>query len=670
MKYRRDIDGLRALAIVPVVLCHAGLAPFSGGFAGVDIFFVISGFLITTVVLESVQQNTFSLLGFYERRARRLLPALYFSLTLTFLAGAVTLTPEDFSLMFRSAKYVLFFASNIFFLNEIDYFSQAAEFMPLLHTWSLGVEEQFYLFWPYLLLGYAGSARSRYRIWALVGLVVAGSFAASLVAMDRASEPAFYLIFFRLWELGVGGITALCLRERPEIQKLAPNSTYLLGAVCVVGSLLLLSEQSAFPGLNALPVVLGTALMIVSGNAEANWIARPLRAAPVVFVGKISYSLYLLHWPIFALYRNYQADVEFDLSTALSLITLAFALAAFSFFLIENPVRRRASKSFVTAFGLSGGGVIWAASLAGIAFHGFPSRLPNDLPHYASRRVEMLKWDCAQTSISGLEGSHCVFGADWETAEKRIVLWGDSHADHFAPLLQHAIDPATTSALLYRQSPPFLDDINVRSLQKGTTHESERRGGLHAALMLWLLDAPRVDQIVMAAAWSGYPTSLFVENPGEADRGNGAHLMELGLLATLERLPPTIPVHILSDMPRANRELTHCLMGRDGIVLRKPTMDCGALDRSQIDSWHLPTTSVLQRVAASYDHVSTHDLVARFCSKTSCDIFIEGRLLYRDGHHIRRNLSDRERSILVQRLGFKEMLGEAETIRQNATAMN
>ena len=320
MKYRPDIDGLRTLAIVPVVLCHAGLPPFSGGFAGVDIFFVISGFLISSVVLKSVSAGTFGALAFYERRARRLLPALYFTVGLTVIASVFTLAPEDFTEMLRSAQYTLFFTSNMFFLNEIDYFSQADETMPLLHTWSLGVEEQFYLFWPFLLLGYSGGKRRRQRVWVVLGSIIVCSFIASELAIDRASGAAFYVILFRLWELGAGGAVALLLRERPALRDAYPNAAYLVGVICVVGSLLLLDSKSSFPGLNALPVVFGTALMIATGNAPANRFARIARTAPAVFVGKISYSLYLLHWPILALYRNYQVDVEIETTHALVLI--------------------------------------------------------------------------------------------------------------------------------------------------------------------------------------------------------------------------------------------------------------------------------------------------------------------------------------------------------------
>jgi peptidoglycan/LPS O-acetylase OafA/YrhL len=656
------MDGLRCLAITSVVLFHAGLPPFPGGFAGVDIFFVISGYLISSIIMESMSQRSFSALAFYERRARRLLPALFFAIALTMLGGLFTLTPEDYSEMLRSAAATSFFASNVFFFMRIDYFAQAAEYMPLLHTWSLAVEEQFYLFWPYLLLGYTPTGPKKRLVWALVGAVFVCSFGASLVAIERASEGAFYLIFFRLWELGAGGITAILCRERPGVRNFAPNATFALGASCVFASLVLLDSESPPLGLDLLPLVVGTCLMIVSGDSPRNILARPLRAAPAVFVGKISYSLYLLHWPVLALYRNYQSDTELTTLHGVLLLALAFLLAVFSYFFIENPVRLHASKKFVTVFGSTGVLVLSSACFAGIVLDGFPQRISEGFPEYARSQLAMSTWDCERSPIEGLKGEHCVFGADWEQAERRIFLWGDSHAGHFAPLIDYTIDPETTSVLRFGACPPFLDDINVHRWYWLTGGGWSRACGIeHATAMAWLLDDSGVDAILMAAAWSGYPKSLYMGDHRRRSARRGTRLLAIGLDATLARLPPDVPVHILTDVPRPRRKLIHCVRGQGGMVFRKPPEDCDALDRADVDAWHQPTTSALERVASSYDHVSAHDSVDSFCSETSCDIFVEGRLLYLDKNHIRFNLTDREISVLVDRLGVRAIVEEIET---------
>ncbi len=379
---------MRCLAIVPVVLYHAGLPPFPGGFAGVDVFFVISGYLISSIIMESVSQGSFRVLAFYERRARRLLPALFFAIALTLVGGLFTLTAEDYAEMLQSAVATIFFASNIFFLQRIDYFSQAAEFMPLLHTWSLAVEEQFYFFWPYIFLVYGAPGARKSIAWGVVGLLVLCSFGAGLLAMGTAPESAFYLIFFRLWELGAGGIVGILRRERPGIREVAPNSAFALGALGVVGSLVLLEGEAAHRGLDLLPLVAGTCLMILSGDAPSNLLARPLRAAPVVFLGKLSYSFYLLHWPVLAFYRSYQNDTALAAGDATRLLAVSLVLAFFSYTLVERPVRRGASRLFVLAFSATGALLLSGLCLVGIALDGLPQRLSEGLPDYmSSRRV-------------------------------------------------------------------------------------------------------------------------------------------------------------------------------------------------------------------------------------------------------------------------------------------
>jgi hypothetical protein len=272
----------------------------------------------------------------------------------------------------------------------------------------------------------------------------------------------------------------------------------------------------------------------------------------------------------------------------------------------------------------------------------------------------MRAWPCNDSPIEGLKGEHCVFGTPWQDAEHRVLLWGDSHAGHFAPLLDHVIDPRATSVLLFESCAPFLDDVNVRRWFYASDAYSRKCGEEHATLVQWLLEDAGVTAIVMAAAWSGYPESLFVGDPRTRNDRDGQRLLAQGLDATLARLPADIQVHILTDVPRPRRLLTYCIMGQGGIVLRKPPDDCDGLDRDDVDAWHEPTTTALERVASAYGHVWAHDSVDAFCSENTCDTFLEGRLLYRDENHLRRNLTERELSILVDRLRIRPVVASIE----------
>jgi len=292
MQYRRDIDGLRSIAVVPVVLFHAGLPGFSGGFIGVDVFFVISGFLITTIVAREIGERRFSLLSFYERRARRILPALAAVLAISLAFGSILLMPTELLRLGRSAAATVLFASNIHFARSLDYFAPTAELEPLLHTWSLAVEEQFYLFFPPLLIGLAWLGQSRRMLTAVV-VLSALSLAASVAALDWKPDWVFYIIVFRAWELGAGAILALAATAPPQGRALR-EALGIGGLLAILVPVAIYTNATRFPGLAALPPVLGATVLIwVGREGEGSLANRLLALRPLVAIGLISYSLYL-----------------------------------------------------------------------------------------------------------------------------------------------------------------------------------------------------------------------------------------------------------------------------------------------------------------------------------------------------------------------------------------
>ena len=358
MQYRAEIDGLRALAVIPVVLFHAGIVGFGGGFVGVDIFFVISGYLITSIILSDQQKERFTLAGFYERRARRILPALMLVVLLSTIAAWYLLLPTELVDYGKSVASVGVFASNILFWTQSNYFAQTSEFIPLLHTWSLAVEEQFYLIFPVFMIWTVASTKSK----RLITLVVVGLV--SLIfcewAWRNAPEANFFLAPSRVWELLVGVFCAFYLQQPRLHSSLIKQLGSLAGFLMLIYSIGFYDKTIPFPSLYALVPVLGTALIILFTDKDT-LVGRLLSLPFIVGIGLISYSAYLWHQPLFVFARLNSLD-ELGVPTLLGLSVLAFVMAYISWRWVEKPFRNRNW--------LSQRQVLWLAALCSLILIG------------------------------------------------------------------------------------------------------------------------------------------------------------------------------------------------------------------------------------------------------------------------------------------------------------
>ncbi len=297
MEYRREIDGLRAVAVLPVILFHAGFSWFAGGYVGVDIFFVISGYLITTIIINDIENGRFSIAKFYERRARRILPALFFVLICCIPFAWMWMVPSQFKDFSQALVAITFFSSNILFWRKEDYFAPAAEENPLLHTWSLGVEEQFYIFFPILLIMLWRFGRQ--PVFYVVCLLSLISFLLSEWGWRNNPEANFYLLPTRAWELGIGAICAFILNGRPVKSN---QFLSLTGLVLIIYSIFAFDESLPFPSAYALLPVLGAALIIIYGSSST-FTAKILSMKWLVGIGLVSFSAYLWHQPLLAFAR-------------------------------------------------------------------------------------------------------------------------------------------------------------------------------------------------------------------------------------------------------------------------------------------------------------------------------------------------------------------------------
>ena len=434
MTYRREIDGLRALAVLPVILFHAGLEAFSGGFVGVDVFFVISGYLITGVIISDLEKERFSLIDFYERRARRILPALFLVMFVCLPFSWVLLLPHDLKDFSDSLLAVPLYISNFLFWSESGYFERAAEMKPLLHTWSLAVEEQFYLFFPlfFMLLWRWG------KRWLLVMMGLLGS--ASLVYAQWASlaQPAaaFYLLAARSWELLLGGLAAFYILsdQHKKSGRLFSEMASMLGLVLVLFSIFNFSKGTPFPGVYALVPTLGTVLIIL--YAKSNTVLGKILGQNVfVSIGLVSYSAYLWHQPIFAFARH-QSIVTPETHVFIMLSILSLGLAYLSWRYVENPFREKnwisRKKLFliVSLFSL----FFIVLGLIGIVNKGFKNRFSYSAEFEAQFKLQNYRKSC-DDGLGHQKGEvpFCEFGSK-NNQKPEMVVFGDSHSTAIQPV--------------------------------------------------------------------------------------------------------------------------------------------------------------------------------------------------------------------------------------------
>lgn len=335
MKYRSDIDGMRCLAVVSVILFHINKNIVPGGFSGVDIFFVISGFLITRIIVDGIRAGNFSMARFYARRIRRIFPALFTTLLFCMIMAVLAFQPKAYSKFFEELPYAVFQAANFLFVQQVGYFEAANETSPLLHTWSLGVEEQFYLIWPLLLM-------LMFRFWKnkvshiLIGFIFISFFYSQFLCVT-SPKVAFYMLHSRAWELAFGGLLVIAdfpvLKRRTVINLLAA-----VGFALVIAGFVLLESKMQFPGAYALLPVIGTGLMLYSGQSGESFVYRVLSWKPFVAIGIISYSLYLWHWPVIIFVKTL-IGTELSLAVGAGVFCTSLFMAGFSYYVVERPLR-------------------------------------------------------------------------------------------------------------------------------------------------------------------------------------------------------------------------------------------------------------------------------------------------------------------------------------------
>lgn len=541
LKYRRDIDGLRSLAIVPVVLCHAGVDYFSGGFVGVDIFFVISGFLITSIIRQEIQQSVFTITSFYERRCRRILPALIVVILVCFLVGYFVMLPKQYADLGSSAIAALLFVSNGFFWRQTGYFAPVAEWMPLLNTWSLAVEEQYYILFPLFMLFTRRWRVSRQLI--VIGLVFVMSLLISIYGAYYKPSAAFYLTPFRAWELLLGVLIAY----RPSIRL---PQRWLRELVSMAGLLMLLvpvamyDERTAFPGLAAVPPCFGTAILLLTGTTGPSLVKSVLETRVLVFIGLISYSLYLWHWPLLVFTRLRFVETELSPGFATLAIVVSLCAAVLSWRFVERPFRRKQVFGRKRIFQYSAVSVVVALVIAGSIrmSNGFPGRVAEEALAFEGAAKDIDPWRARCRGRVNDRG--CDFGGQ-EAATPTFVLWGDSHAAALRPAIEAATSGSLARGALVWESgcPPLIGATKVDD------PDFEECRVFRERAMQFLTDPDStIETVFLSARWLAAATGILPEVGGSfvhlikddqsADLGSeeNARVFVRSLQGTVERL--------------------------------------------------------------------------------------------------------------------------------------
>lgn len=642
--YRPDIDGLRAIAIISVVAFHVRLKFFAGGFVGVDVFLVISGYLIGSLVYREIRESRFSFLHFYERRAKRILPALLAVLLVCDVIAFILLSPLELRNYCGESFSAVFSSSNIYFWLRSNYFNPVAAFKPLLMTWSLGIEEQFYLLFPLALFLLHGFAKRRVFQWIVI---VSGlSFVCCVVCTNVYPSAAFYLLPMRAWELGLGVLIAVheVQRDRPvHLSRAVANALGCLGLVLIVSPVLAYTESTRFPGLAAILPTAGTACLI---NSRQSFVNRILLASrPMVFVGLVSYSWYLWHWPLLSFARIVSGGLLSVPLVAL-IAVLSLVLATFSHRFIEQPFRKSVTPA---SHLLVGYGtllvVLGAAPFLGYLQSGWPSRIPELVKVEATVREAQ-----HDVCLAGFEESTPRLRAPCVTegAGPKLALLGDSHAAALGTAMhQLAIWHGYGFEQLTKASCPPLPTARLRWALHPTFEGT--CAAFNRAVFQHVLSDRSITIIVLAGLWSSCSgdgdKGCYVDNPRLRQGGpeaEGHRNLRSDLSKTIALLRSSgkrvfivtdVPIFAVDPMSIVRNSVMRS-RGELASLLSSRVVSLGPVDEESLIRPVDIITDREVRQAASEGGAQIIDLAQKLCPASRCRFWNNGVLLYSDSSHL------------------------------------
>lgn len=629
LAYRRDIDGLRAIAVLAVVLFHFGVPGITGGFVGVDVFFVISGFLITSIIWRERQAGRFSFIDFWARRARRILPALFVMMAATLAVGWFLLAPKDYEELGRSAHYQVIFTSNLLFSRQHGYFDVSSDIKPLLHTWSLAVEEQFYIVFPLLLTLFS----SRLKHWRLaLFAVLLGSFGMSVWAVAHEPQKAFFLLHLRAWELLAGAMLAVMPMRDWRASPALAQGVSLVSMALILIAVLGFDATTPFPGASALLPVLGVVGLIWANGQQHTWVGRLLSSRLMVGIGLISYSWYLWHWPVFV-YARYAAVDGLNGWELAGLMLLSLVLGYLSWRFIETPFREKRLLAGRGAI-LAGAGVgILCLGLTGVTIrtsNGVPSRLSEQALRYAEAKT----WSpdlmaCMADKDTPDERLFCHFG---QSGSASVLVWGDSHATVLIPAFKESAQRHEISLL----EASFSGCVPLDGLENNASCAQFNQRVEKA------VGEETFSDVVLVARWSLYlygqmsgdkeralkdpRTGKYVRAVAEQRLAQGLRERVQGLRAAGHR------VWLVKEAPLQEIIVPYRLSRL--AMLNRPVDGEGLLVAEHVKRQAF-ITQLFDELAAADNGVAVLDPAPQLCGADGlCRVELNGRALYTDDNHL------------------------------------
>lgn len=629
MRYRPEIDGLRAIAVIPVIFYHAGFKFASGGYIGVDVFFVISGYLITSIIHNEIENGEFSLARFYERRARRILPALYLVVLITSIFAWFWLIPRDFKAFSKSVAAVSIFLSNIQFTHELGYFDTAADLKPLLHTWSLAVEEQYYAIFPLLLI-FLYKFGKRIAISSLVILCIS-SFVYTEWKVHDNYGTSYYLLSTRGWEILLGAFLAFHNENKSHHRTPAILNQLMsiLGLVLIIYASVHYTRDLPYPSYYTLIPTVGSALIIL--YARNGTLAEYILSNRIlVGIGLLSYSAYLWHQPLFA-FAKYISVAKPSLTLMISLTTISFVLAFITWKYIETPIRNKnlCSKRCILHFSIYGSVTLFIVSLLFINNVFKPrSKLSNTNILADITQNNLLK-GIPCNDFKALQGdATCKYYGE---GSNLIVIWGDSHANALSRavpdnilqknmklmVIAHDGCPPIAGVVINNTNPPSLNCSSIKTLASYAKYIKSKN--------------PKV--VILTGRWTMYlhgyhklgalmksPNYLSLREHTQYSPKESKNALEYGLINTLNIFSDS-KLYVLGQAPDL-----HFMKDR-AIYFGK------TVDRKKIDAWHASEQKVFTSInRPNYKYINTRNY---FCNNLTCTLRIDNQPIYYDDNHLK-----------------------------------
>jgi peptidoglycan/LPS O-acetylase OafA/YrhL len=650
--YRPDIDGVRALAVGAVIAFHAFPNYAHGGFVGVDIFFVISGFLISSIVFHSLERGRFSFAAFYSRRIKRIFPALIIVLAVFLAAGWMILLPSEYGQLGKHSAASSAFVSNLVLWAESGYFDTEAELKPMLHLWSLGVEEQFYLVWP-LLLFLLYRLRVNF-LWSTM-FIATCSFAVNVGTVNEHASAAFYLPFGRMWELLAGAVLAYVSVRHADlldsalsriVYKIALRDIFAVAGFVAIGvSIICFNRDELFPGWRALLPVAGAFLLM--GSGARSWLNRRVLALPcLVWLGMVSYPLYLWHWPLLSFARIIESGTP-SVAIRCGAVGLALVLACLTYWVVERRIRSSQLRTIPVML-LFLAAVVGAAGYVVYGHAGFASRFPQDnalQDNSAAFEAYRATMRPCPDSLGGKQKlSFCLVSG---AGEPSSAVYGDSHADHLFPGIAKFDSQRSWLLIGHSGCPPLA---GVRSYRRGTRDVCSAKNDR----ILAILTATKSISTVVLSLYGGFylsqgdsytpgntlelaPKNWVLETASSSDpeRGKKAIFAEgLGdTVEILERAGKKVIIYI--DVPGLPFMPFDCAR-RSTFGVLKPVC---TIDRSFAFQQQGDYRRILSQVQGAHPKTLLFDPIDYLCPESKCDVG-KNASYYRDAHHLSLQGSD------------------------------